>query len=170
MPGLPKMNNLLDLAMDAHGGFENWKKVRLLDVDLEIGGNILLTKFKSPLNRKYACTIEPKNIEVVLNSFPKKDYRGIFKRNDVQIQNGDGKEVDRKQIDRTPLTRQFVWDDLDVLYFLGYAIWNYMLTPFLLRSPGFDVEELSPLKHRKGKIVRRMKVIFPATIPTHCSE
>ena len=45
------MNNLLDIAMDAHGGLENWEKIRLLYIDLDIGGNILLTKFKSPLNR-----------------------------------------------------------------------------------------------------------------------
>lgn len=164
------MNNLLDKAMDAHGGLENWKKIKLLHVDLDIGGNILLTKFNSPLNRHYSCTIDPNNIEAILDPYPKPGFRGIYQGHDVWIQSEVGKEVKRKQVDRTSLSSQVVWDDLDLLYFLGYAIWNYVLTPFLFRLPGFKVRELEPQQQRNGEVVRRLKVIFPDTVPTHCPE
>ena len=164
------MDNLLAIAMEAHGGLENWKKVSLINVDLEIGGNILLTKCRSPFNRHYSCTIDPNNIEVILDPFPKKGFRGIYQGDNVHIHRGDGKEVKRKKIDRTLLTCQFAWDDLDLLYFFGYAIWNYILTPFLLRLPGFSVQEHDPLKQKNGTIVRRLKAVFPETVPTHCTE
>ena len=164
------MNSLLEKAMDAHGGLENWEKIRLLHIDLDIGGNILMTKFNSPLNRQYACTIDPNNVKVILDPFPKPGFQGVYRGKDVQIQGEGGNETGRKRIDKSDLTRRFVWDDLDVLYFLGYAIWNYALAPFLFHKPGFDLEELEPQEQKSGETVRRLKVVFPETIPTHCSE
>jgi hypothetical protein len=54
--------------------------------------------------------------------------------------------------------RAIRWDDLDFLYFAGYASWNYLTTPFLLASPGVEVQE-----RESG----RLDVTFPPSIPTH---
>ena len=29
------------------------------------------------------------------------------------------------------------WDKLHELYFVSYALWNYFVTPFVFREPGF---------------------------------
>ncbi len=61
------------------------------------------------------------------------------------------------------------WNSLQRLYFLGYATWNYLTTPFLFARPGFEVEELA--RHSEdGEEWRVMRVRFPKTVPTHCDE
>jgi hypothetical protein len=57
------------------------------------------------------------------------------------------------------------WDDLDTLYFAGYAIWNYLNTPFLLAGEGFETEEIEP---RDG--CRRLAARFPDGVPTHSRD
>jgi hypothetical protein len=56
-----------------------------------------------------------------------------------------------------------MWDDLDHAYFLGYALWNYMLTPVYFRWPGFATRELEPWKG-----LARLEVTYPEGFPTHC--
>jgi hypothetical protein len=41
-------------------------------------------------------------------------------------------------------TDSTAWDDLHLAYFVGYANWNYLTSPFLLAGEGFASEELAP--------------------------
>jgi hypothetical protein len=61
------------------------------------------------------------------------------------------------------------WDVLQAGYFLGYAMWNYLNTPFLLTYPGVHVREISP-HQEDGQAWRRLLVTFPAGIATHSAE
>jgi hypothetical protein len=61
------------------------------------------------------------------------------------------------------------WDMLHLAYFLGYALWNYLTTPFSFAQPGYLSEELEPWREN-GQTWRRLKVKFPAHIATHCAE
>src|SRR5215831_14617140 len=36
------------------------------------------------------------------------------------------------------------WDPLHRAYFMGYAQWTYLTTPFFMTMPGFEVTEISP--------------------------
>ena len=36
------------------------------------------------------------------------------------------------------------WDPLHRAYFNGYALWTYLTTPFLMATPGFEVEGITP--------------------------
>ena len=65
--------------------------------------------------------------------------------------------------------RQFRWDDLDLLYFAGYALWGYVNAPFMLRRPGFGVEEAEPW-HEDGETWRALRVRFPDDVPAHSRE
>jgi len=40
-----------------------------------------------------------------------------------------------------PYCHRNAWDDLHLAYFSGYAMWNYLTTPFLFAMEGFEVEE-----------------------------
>jgi hypothetical protein len=59
------------------------------------------------------------------------------------------------------------WDQLQRLYFLGYAMWNYLATPFILVRDGFDIQELAP-HDEDGERWRVLQVRYPKDIPTHC--
>ena len=36
------------------------------------------------------------------------------------------------------------WDKLQELYFVSYALWNYLATPFVFTEPGFETREIGP--------------------------
>jgi hypothetical protein len=67
------------------------------------------------------------------------------------------------------LRRQFRWDDLDLLYFAGYALWGYATAPFIFRRPGFEVEEADPWRE-DGETWRALRVRFPDAIPAHSRQ
>ncbi|MFX8860408.1 hypothetical protein ABTM70_19950, partial [Acinetobacter baumannii] len=48
-------------------------------------------------------------------------------------------------------------------------MWNYLCTPFMFALPGFKTEEIDPW-NENGEVRRRLKVTFPHTVATHCSE
>jgi hypothetical protein len=56
-----------------------------------------------------------------------------------------------------------------VIYFFGYATWNYLTTPFLLARPDVAVAEGRPW-YEDGQRWRSLRVVFPAAIATHTRE
>jgi hypothetical protein len=60
------------------------------------------------------------------------------------------------------------WNDLQYLYFIGYAFWNYFTTPFLLASNGVVCEEAGSWEenHQKWRV---LKATFDPSIDTHCA-
>jgi hypothetical protein len=61
------------------------------------------------------------------------------------------------------------WDDLQLAYFAGYAMWTYLNTPFLFAIPGVETEELTPWQEN-GETWRRLMVTFPVSIATHSAR
>jgi hypothetical protein len=57
------------------------------------------------------------------------------------------------------------WSAADVAAFAGAAIWTYLLIPFVLHRPGFELQALPP---RQG--LRRLRVRFPTAVATHSPE
>jgi hypothetical protein len=57
------------------------------------------------------------------------------------------------------------WDVLQLAYFIGYALWNYLTTPFLFTYPGVEAREIEP-SHEAGQTWRRPQVTFPGSIAT----
>ena len=84
----------------------------------------------------------------------------------------DGKPVKDRRNPRAAFdghTVETPWDDLNLAYFSGYAMWNYLNTPFIFALPGFQTEEIEPWDEN-GEKRRRLKVAFPDHIATHCPE
>jgi hypothetical protein len=90
----------------------------------------------------------------------------------VRIRDAAGAVVAQRSEPRASfrsLRRQLAWDDLDFLYFAGYAIWNYLTAPFLFLRPGCALEALEPVRTTAG-VWRRLRVRFPPDLPTHCPQ
>ena len=61
------------------------------------------------------------------------------------------------------------WDELQLAYFCGYLLWNYIVTPFVLANPDFINRELR--RKRVGKeLMSRLHVTFPSDVMTHAAE
>lgn len=153
-------------TLAAHGGIEFWQSLTAIDGVLSAGGFLFTTKHVRPLRRVRvrASTVEPR---FTFFDWPQPGQRGEwFGENEVRIVGTDDLIVSRRQQPRAAfrgLRRQLWWDELDLLYFAGYATWNYLTTPFVFLRPGFGFESLPP---RDG--ATRIAASFPAEVPSHC--
>ena len=59
------------------------------------------------------------------------------------------------------------WGALDTLYFVGYAVSNYLRAPFLFAQEGFRLESAGAVASGT-EIWQRLRVTFPPDEPTHC--
>ncbi|KAL7896064.1 hypothetical protein HDV63DRAFT_411525 [Trichoderma sp. SZMC 28014] len=59
------------------------------------------------------------------------------------------------------------WDEHHLVYFFGYAIWNYHCFPFCLVTPGIKVEEMEGFTCDDSEKWRRLRVEFPEDFVTH---
>lgn len=152
------MSSLLDRAIAAHGGAAAVTAGRAMRVQLRLRGNILATRLRSSLVRPYNVTVDTRRPYATLEPFHRPGRVGIFDGDEISIREGD-RTVATRSGARAHAASHVVWDELDVLYFVGYAMWNYMLTPYYFTWPGMEVRELDG---------DRLEVTYPEGFPTHC--
>ncbi len=165
---------LLDEVVAAHGGAGRWSSVHQLRMQVRIGGNILALRFKSPRTRSLEVTVDTRRVHISLHPFPSSGMKGIFDGHSLRIEtDNDGRILMQRGVVRGAdgeVTRRIVWDDLDLLCFLGYALWNYAVTPFVFLWPGFECHEGKPWRERDGSVWRRLHVTYPPAFPAHSHQ
>jgi len=160
---------LLQRVIAAHGGLDYWNGLEALDAEISASGFLFTAKRRPRLRhcRMRAWTREPR---FAFYDFPERGLTAeLVGTNEVRISDRDGRVLDRRTDPRSAfrsLRHLVSWDDLDFIYFAGYATWNYLTAPFLLTWPGCVVMEPGPLKSGTSSF-RRLQVTFPDTIPTH---
>jgi len=154
----------------AHGGESYWNSLDALEAEVSVCGFLFTAKHRPVLNhvRVRASAREPR---FTFHDFPLKGQTGeLIGDEEVLIQDAEGNVLSRRVHPRSAffgLRRELWWDDLDFIYFGGYAMWNYLSIPFLFLQPGFRFEMPGPLPGRQ-KPWQRLRVSFPENIPTHC--
>lgn len=163
---------ILHEAIEAHGGMDYWNSLGALDAEISVSGFLFTAKQRPVLQRvrMRALTTEPR---FFFHDFPKPGQTAELIGNDeVRILDKDGKIFAQRKNPRPAfrgIRRQFFWDDLDFIYFAGYATWNYLTAPFMFAREGFLIKTLEPLQGTFGQFTR-LRVTFPPDIPTHSSE
>src|SRR5262249_55419810 len=61
------------------------------------------------------------------------------------------------------------WDDLDLAYVLGEALWTYLNIPFRYNWAGFVTDEITPIQV-DGETWRRLQATFPDHIKSHTRQ
>lgn len=160
---------LLEQALTAHGGIERWNKFHTLSATIRFGGLAFQSRFNQSGLLERRVDVGTKNPTVVFHDYPKRGYTGYFEPKSVLIKGPNSFEFhrDNPRLAFKSLRRSFYWDDLDLLYFAGYASWNYFNSPFLLSYKDVSCQEIEPWSHG-NQYLRRLKVKFPPSIPTHC--
>lgn len=165
----PATQSLLEAVIAAHGGRRRWQQLAALRAQLHCGGWALAARGQP---RAFAdCEVVAATMEPWLLAEPFKGGRGGFRTDQVWLER-QGQVRRQRQQPRAAFRswrRMFFWDSLDVLYFGGYALWNYLCTPFLLLQAGIEVREL-PGWVEGSERWRRLAVRFPPDYPTHCTE
>jgi hypothetical protein len=164
---------LLERVIAAHGGRERWQQIDKLRVKLRVGGNILMTRWQSPSLRSLECIVDTRRLSITISPFTNNSIIGSFDGNRLQLIDQHGTVIKQRDVKRDSdgnVIKRIFWDELDLLYFFAYALWNYMVTPFVFLWPGFECQEISTWQERDGTSWERLKVIYPRAFPTHCRE
>ena len=165
------MTELLDLAVKAHGGLERWNKVKAIKVAASITGGIWYVKGKPDVLKNVVITAETRNERVTID-FSGQNKRAIFQPNRVAIEKTDGSPIETRDNPEKSFEgqqRETPWDDIQVAYFAGEALWTYLNTPFLYTHEGFATEEITSIRV-EGETWRRLKVTFPDNVKSHTRE
>jgi len=166
------MNDLLDRVIARHGGLERWNKATLLECDMSITGPTWSRKGWPDVLKAVHVSAHAQHQWISYRPFTGEDKRSRCTPAHTIIETLDGQLLKERHDPRSAFeshTMATQWDDLHLAYFSGYAMWNYLTTPFLLAGQGFAVEELPPCRDA-GEERRRLKVGFPRAIATHCPE
>ena len=164
-------NELLDLAVKAHGGLDRWNKVNAIKVAASITGAIWFVKGKGDVLKNVVLTAETRAEHVTID-FPGQDKRAVFKPNQIVIEKVDGTVIEARDNPEASFEgqqRETPWDDIHVAYFVGEALWTYLNTPFLYTRDGFTTEEI-PSIQVDGETWRRLKITFPDNVKSHSRE
>ena len=161
--------DLLALALDAHGGADRWAAVAGLRLRLRVGGRVLALRGRSPRPRTLDVHLDARRVRARLAPFPRGGLVGVLDEHTARVEDAEGQVLRERTAAERAARRSPLWDDLDELYFLGYALWNYGTTPFLLAGPGFRLRELPPVAGPAGPL-RRLRARFPPSVPTHCRD
>ena len=164
-------SELLDLAVKAHGGLDRWNKVKAIKVAASITGAIWFVKGKGDVLKNVVLTAQTRNERVTVD-FPGQDKRAVFEPNRIVIEKVDGTLIEARDNPEKSFEgqqRETPWDDIQVAYFVGEALWTYLNTPFLYTHDGFLTEEISSIQVA-GETWRRLKVTFPDNVTSHSKE
>jgi hypothetical protein len=166
------MSELRDLVIDAHGGIERWNKVKAIKGNMSITGALWARKGWPDALKNVHVIADAKDQWISYQPFISEGMRSSCVPGRSVIETHDGKPIKDRKNPRASFdghTLETPWDDLNLAYFSGYAMWNYLNTPFIFALPGFKTEEIEPW-HDNGERRRRLKVVFPDHIATHRSE
>lgn len=166
------MTPLLDDALDAHGGMERWRAAREVHASVRSGGFLIRTRVPGTRFADYRLAVSLPEGRAILDPFPQPGLRGVFERGAARIERPDGEVIESRPdprpafFGRAGLRRNLRWDALDSVYFAGYAMWNYLTTPYLLTRDDVETSEGEPWI-QDGETWRRLEATFPEGLDTH---
>jgi hypothetical protein len=165
------MSELLDRAVEAHGGMDRWNKVKAIKVATSITGAIWYVKGKGDFLKNVVLTAETRNERLTVD-FPGQNKRAVFQPSRIVIETANGTLIEARDNPEESFEgqqRETPWDDIHVAYFVGEALWTYLNTPFLYTHEGFVTEEISSIQV-DGETWRRLKVTFPDSVKSHTKK
>ena len=166
------MPDLLETAVAAHGGWENWQQLKKLTAHVSVGGGLLRAKGRADDLADAHITVDPHRQHVERSPLGVPGLHSVYEPERTAIVTDAGEIVEAREAPRDAFAGHNYatpWDDQHLIYFSGYAMWTYLTTPFLFKLPGFRTEEVEPWEEN-GETWRRLKVTFPANVHSHCTE
>jgi hypothetical protein len=164
---------VLERAIEAHGGRAMWEGAREISVRVSSGGLAFASKLQGSAVRDVQARVATTGQRVIFDPYPRAGMRGVLERGgSVRIETHEGAVVEQREQPRplfAGLRRKLWWDRLDILYFATCAMWTYVSAPFVFTGEEYAVRELEPWLE-DGDTWRRIAVTFPEWVHTHCRE
>jgi hypothetical protein len=166
------MSDLLNFAIEAHGGLARWKELSEISADLDVGGALWGFKGQQAFVGTSHITAALHHQRASHSPFLEPAHHTSFQGEHVAIETRDGQVVEARENTRRSFDGHQLdtpWDRIQLAYFAGYAMWTYLTSPFNLATAGFVSEEVKPWQEN-GETWRALRVRFPASIATHSTE
>jgi hypothetical protein len=166
------MSNLLDTAIEAHGGLDRWNQLHAVSARLIQGGALWGLKGQEGVLYGAMVTASLHEERVSHRPFGAPDRHSAFTPSRVAIETDDGtllEALDQPRASFAGHTAQTPWNTLQLAYFAGAAMWTYLTQPFSFTLPGFRTTELDPWEEA-GQHWRRLLVAWPSHLATHSTE
>jgi len=166
------MSDLLDLAIEAHGGQQRWDELSELRAHANIGGAVWHVKGWPDAYADIHATIHTKQAHTEFAPFLKEGQYCVWEPAQTSVVSGSGEILSKFEEPRASFAGHSLmtqWNEQQLVYFTGYAMWTYLTTPFLFAMPGFESREVEPWDEGE-ETWRRLKVTFPTSVPSHSKE
>jgi hypothetical protein len=166
------MNDLLKIAIEAHGGLERWNQLKTVSARLIQGGVIWPLKGQTGVLDDVVVTASLHEETVSHRPFGAPDRHSAFTPERVAIETDDAtvlEALDRPRASFAGHTAETPWSTLQLAYFVGTAMWTYLTQPFTFTLQGFQTTELDPWEV-DGQHCRRLLIVWPSYLATHCTE
>jgi hypothetical protein len=166
------MAELLQTAIDAHGGLDRWNQLSSVSARLIQDGVLWPFKRQAGVLDDVVVTASLHEERVSHRPFGAPDRRSAFTPERVAIETDDGtvlEALDEPRASFSDHTLETPWNTLQLAYFVGTAMWTYLTQPFTFTLPGFQTRELEPWDEA-GRRWRRLRVTWPSNLATHSTE
>lgn len=143
----------------AYGGEARWKAATGAEAIVSVGGPLFLLKRGGGF-RNQRVRAEFAHPRARLHPIDRRGRAGVLEGQSVRLETADGRVLESRGEARSKFhgRRHLWWDALDMVYFFGYAMWNYLAFPALLLRDDIEWRELSE---------HTLEGRFPPHLPTH---
>jgi hypothetical protein len=162
------MNDLLELAIEGHGGLRRWQQIFRFRAAVSIAGAIWPLKGKPGPPGAVLLEGETRDQQLTITPFPEPERFSTWAPYRQTVETTDGTLIAARPDPAAAFvgtTRDSPWDEFQVAYFIAAANWNYFTAPFLFARDDFVTEETGPW-HEDGQTWRGLLVTYPDTIAT----
>jgi hypothetical protein len=166
------MTHLLDAVLEAHGGFDRFRTFDTVRATLVTGGGLLPMKGFDVGPKPSEAVVAIHEESTTIPGFRQPDWLMRFTPDRLAIETAAGKLIEERVGPRASFAGHSLatpWDLLQLAYFNGYARWTYLMTPFLMAMPGFEVAEIEPWTEGT-ETWRGLRARFPTRIASHSVE
>jgi hypothetical protein len=163
---------LVDDIIEASGGMQCWNRLQRFTLQLSIDGALFSKAGHTGRFKDIAAEGSTHTQLVRFTGFSGASRCGVYRPECVTIEDPEGRVLrtwSNPQRSFCDPAKHAVWDELHMVFFCGFSVWNYLTTPFFLARPEIRVEELPPWREQ-NQVWRRLRAVFPPTVVTHCSE
>lgn len=166
------VNDLLELAVEGHGGLTRWAQISRFRAAVSITGAIWARIGRPGLLNRVVLEGETRHQQLTITPFPRPGQHATWEPDRQTIKTAEGVLVAERCAPAagSPGTdHTSPWDELQLAYFASEATWNYFVAPFLFVRDDVVTEEGWPWRE-DGQVWRTLLVRYPEPIVAHSRE
>ncbi len=154
------LSRTAERALHAYGGADVWSKAESVAAEITMSGLLFRLKRRVTPPRAHIIT-DIRSPHATITPVDRHGNTGTLNGFTVSLAAADGSVIDTRQDARSRGENQHVlkaWDTLDLMYFLGYAFWNYFSLPYQLLRDDIEWREVQD---------GLLEAHYPPELPVH---